>query len=67
MVEPGKSLGFKENMLTFMVSAVWHGFYPFYYIMFGFCAVFVQVAKDLYRSRIVFSPIPENIRGILSN
>jgi len=54
LVGPGKSVGFKENMITFMVSAIWHGFYPFYYIMFAQCAVFVQVAKEIYRSRIIF-------------
>jgi len=50
-----------------MVSAIWHGFYPFYYIMFGLCAVFVQVAKEIYRTKIIFDFIPHNLRGIIEN
>ena len=41
LIQPGKKVGFKENITTFMVSAMWHGFYPFYYIMFALCSVFV--------------------------
>lgn len=31
---PGERVGLKATFGTFMVSAFWHGFYPFYYFMF---------------------------------
>lgn len=41
-----------------MVSAFWHGFYPFYYFMFLMCGFFVEFCKDMYRIRIFFDFIP---------
>ena len=41
-----------------MVSAFWHGFYPFYYFMFFMCGIFVELSKDVYRSRILLEWIP---------
>jgi len=52
---------------TFAVSAFWHGFYPFYYVMFFMSAVFVELAKDIYRCRILFNFIPEVLRHPLAN
>jgi len=54
-------------MSTFIVSAFWHGFYPFYYVLFFFAALFSEVAKDMYKARIIFRPIPAFIRPFLAN
>lgn len=52
----------KENLIVFMTSAFWHGFYPFYYVMFFFSYLFSEVTKDVYRSRIFVQWIPYPIR-----
>jgi hypothetical protein len=44
--------------MTFIVSAFWHGFYPFYYVMFFVAAILGELTKDLYKSRIFFAFIP---------
>ena len=48
--KPGKRPGMFESMSTFIVSAFWHGFYPFYYVMFFFAAILVECAKDMYKA-----------------
>lgn len=67
MATPGRRPGLKENMTTFIVSAFWHGFYPFYYVMFFFCALLSELCKDIYRSRIFFSFLPPLIGHIVAN
>ena len=55
-------------MSTFIVSAFWHGFYPFYYVMFFFAAIMNEVAKDLFKARYLFSRvIPEPLQWIVAN
>ena len=54
-------------MTTFIVSAFWHGFRPFFYIMFFFAAILVEISKDLYKAGAVFSFIPKPVRYLLSN
>lgn len=44
--------------MTFLTSAFWHGFYPFYYFMFAMCAMIVELAKDVYRARVLFEWVP---------
>jgi lysophospholipid acyltransferase len=61
----GQKPGVLNNMATFLVSAFWHGFYPFYYIMFFFAGLLGEVAKDFYRSRILFSFIPSPLGLII--
>ena len=63
---PGKPAGIRENMATFIVSAFWHGFYPFYYVMFFFCAFLTELAKEIYRSRIFFRWIPYRLKCVLA-
>lgn len=63
---PGKRAGFKENMTVFIISAFWHGFYPFYYVMFFFSAFFNELAKEIYRSRVFFKFIPYPLNCILA-
>jgi len=67
LLVPGKRAGFKENMATFCVSAFWHGFYPSYYIMFFFTAMFSELARDVYRSRSLFEFIPYPINSFIGN
>ena len=54
-------------MATFMVSAFWHGFYPFYYAMFFFAAVLSEVAKDIFKSKYLFGFIPSAMRPFVAN
>jgi lysophospholipid acyltransferase len=56
--EHGKRPGLISNLATFIVSAFWHGFYPFYYVMFFLAAFFVELTKDVFRSRVLFKSIP---------
>jgi len=58
LVAPGAKPTIIATLLTFGVSAFWHGFYPFYYFMFFMCGCFVEVAKDVYRSRALFWWVP---------
>ena len=34
LVKPGQRPGAFASILTFMISAFWHGFYPWYYLLF---------------------------------
>jgi len=63
----GKRPGMFENMATFIISAFWHGFYPFYYVMFFFAAILSEVAKDIFKARILFGFIPSALRPIIAN
>lgn len=47
-----------------MLSAFWHGFYPAYYNTFFFSAFIVEIAKDVYRQRDLFTWIPWPIRAV---
>lgn len=67
LTPPGKRPGMFENMTTFIVSAFWHGFYPFYYVMFFFAAVLSEVAKDVFKARALFSFIPPVMRPVIGN
>ena len=48
------------------MSAIWHGFYPFYYVMFFMAALYVETCKDLYRASILFETIPEWLNYIIA-
>lgn len=67
LVTPGKKPGVFENMATFIVSAFWHGFYPFYYVMFFVAAMLSELAKDVYKCWIFFEFIPPTLKPILAN
>jgi len=47
--------GTAKTVIVMMVSAFWHGFYPMYYISFLLTGMFVELSKDVYRSRALFS------------
>ena len=63
----GKKPGAYNNLIVFIMSAFWHGFYPFYYVMFFFCALVGEISKDMYRSRVYFRWIPYPFSSILAN
>lgn len=41
----GKKPGFRASMLTFFTSALWHGFYPGYYLSFVLASLIQTAAK----------------------
>jgi len=49
------------------VSAFWHGFYPFYYFMFFNLVFMVELSKDIYRSKALFSFMPNWAQVFLAN
>ena len=53
----GKRPGARESIFVFLVSAFWHGFYPFYYVMFFFAALTVEAAKDVFKARFLFKQV----------
>jgi len=67
IVKPGKRPGAFESIVTFLVSAFWHGFYPFYYVMFFFAGILVEVNKDVFKARALFSFIPSALRPFVAN
>jgi lysophospholipid acyltransferase len=67
MIEKGGKPTLAVSLGTFAISAFWHGFYPFYYVMFFMSALFVELAKEVYRCRILLSFIPEGLRHPLAN
>ena len=54
-------------MATLLISAFWHGFYPFYYFMFAQAAMLVECAKEIYRARIFFDWIPDPYHYMIAN
>ncbi|KXS14466.1 MBOAT-domain-containing protein [Gonapodya prolifera JEL478] len=50
----------QANVLTFAVSAFWHGFYPGYYILFLSASFAVQVSKTVRRTLrpLLYPPSP---------
>jgi len=55
-------------MATFMISGFWHGFYPFYYIVFFLTGVGSECVKDIFKSRILFNQfIPGPLRNFVAN
>ncbi|OKL56767.1 hypothetical protein UA08_07921 [Talaromyces atroroseus] len=45
----GKKPGFRASLATFVTSAVWHGFYPGYYLSFVLASFIQTVAKNVRR------------------
>lgn len=50
----GKKPGFRASLATFTTSAVWHGFYPGYYMTFVLASFIQTVAKSKCLSRPCF-------------
>ncbi|QUC22110.1 uncharacterized protein UV8b_06351 [Ustilaginoidea virens] len=45
----GKSPGFQASLMTFVTSALWHGFYPGYYLTFILASLIQTAAKNFRR------------------
>lgn len=45
----GKKPGFRASLATFTTSAIWHGFYPGYYLSFVLASFIQTVAKNFRR------------------
>jgi lysophospholipid acyltransferase 1/2 len=54
------------TLVTFMVSAFWHGFYPIYYIFFIQAYLMTEAARAIFRNRAKFHFIPEMPRYIIA-
>ena len=52
----------KATFMAFFVSAIWHGFYPGYYIYFGYINVLLSIHRKM---RILMASLPENVSTIL--
>lgn len=65
LVGPGQRPTPMDTIIVFLVSALWHGFYPFYFIMMFYCGLLTEVARDVYKSRDLFKWIPYPINYIL--
>jgi lysophospholipid acyltransferase len=50
----GKKPGFRASMATFVTSALWHGFYPGYYLTFVMGSLVQTVAKSVF-TKLCFS------------
>lgn len=50
----GKKPGFRATLATFVTSAVWHGFYPGYYLTFVLASFIQNVAKSKFNSFIIW-------------
>ncbi|KAL8710506.1 MAG: hypothetical protein Q9220_004939 [cf. Caloplaca sp. 1 TL-2023] len=58
----GKKPGFRASLATFATSAVWHGFYPGYYLSFVLAAFLQTVAKNFRRYIRPFFLTPDGQR-----
>ncbi|KAL8952562.1 MAG: hypothetical protein Q9222_001516, partial [Ikaeria aurantiellina] len=58
----GKKPGFRASLATFATSAVWHGFYPGYYLSFVLAAFLQTVAKNFRRYVRPFFLTPDGQR-----
>ena len=55
-------------MATFIISALWHGYYPFYFLLFSMAAIFTEICKDVYRARYLFTKlIPQPLNMIITH
>ena len=54
----GKKPGFRASLATFITSAVWHGFYPGYYLTFVLASFLQTVAKS--ERKPARSPLPQS-------
>lgn len=46
-----KAKQFQMQLATVQVSALWHGFYPGYYISFAMWAIYLQISFEIFRLR----------------
>ena len=56
---------YKFSLVTFFVSAIWHGYYPTYYVSFFIGFLILQVTKYIYKAGWKFSFIPEPLLYVI--
>ncbi|OAP57547.1 hypothetical protein AYL99_08285 [Fonsecaea erecta] len=59
----GKKPGFRATLATFLTSALWHGFYPGYYLTFVLAAFIQTVAKNFRRYVRPFFLTPDGTKS----
>jgi lysophospholipid acyltransferase len=65
MIKPGKQLQIVPILMTFVVSAIWHGFYPGYFLFFissGLMDYIFKLGQPIY---ILFTWMPTNLKRVL--
>lgn len=67
LIKPGQKPSPSVTYTVVAVSALWHGFYPSYYLMFFNAGCLAEVAKDIYRSRVLFDFIPSQMVGFVAH
>lgn len=60
-----KAVSFTPILMTFFVSAVWHGFYPGYFVFFIAAALYDYMFKIAGRIYLLFLWIPRPIRILI--
>ena len=58
------------TIATFMTSAVWHGFYPGYFIVFFIFALMFEAAKDIWklRQKFIYPVLPnKTVRAVVAH
>jgi lysophospholipid acyltransferase len=58
LINPGERPDLMVTVKTMLTSAIWHGFYPCYYVMFFYSGVYVVLSKEIFKSRALFEFIP---------
>ncbi|GMH32498.1 hypothetical protein BSKO_00332 [Bryopsis sp. KO-2023] len=61
LTPPGKKPAFTTLLMTQLVSGVWHGLYPGYWLFFITTAICVNTARVIHRQVRTFSPMIQNI------
>jgi lysophospholipid acyltransferase len=61
----GGNAGITPLLITFTVSAIWHGFYPGYFMFFIMSAIVDYVYKIAGRSYLLFMWMPRFMRVAL--
>lgn len=56
------SSGFVPALVTFLVSAIWHGFYPGYFLFFIMSAIVDNMYKEAQRIYLLFQWLPRFLR-----
>lgn len=58
-----------KTVMTFFISAVWHGFYPGYFLSFMTCSLFVMSSRKIrrcVRPRVVKGPLSQMLYDVVT-
>ena len=65
VVKKDKRDSLRPIMTTFLVSAIWHGFYPGYFVFFVSTALLDYVYKQAAKTYILFTWIPDIVLKVI--